>query len=97
MKIPGDVIRIYQTLHTWTGITCAAILFIAFYAGALTMFKPVINQWATPPGNYLAPISDEKLDNLIAQVQAKHSGATKGFEITRASELISTNHSPITW
>lgn len=39
MKVRSDVLRIYQSIHTWTGIIAGIVLFIGFYAGALTMFK----------------------------------------------------------
>lgn len=45
-----DVIRVYKTVHTWTGIVAGMALFIAFYAGALTVFKEPLARWATPPG-----------------------------------------------
>ena len=69
MKIRSDILRTYQSIHTWTGITTGLVLFIAFFAGSLTMFKPQIEQWATPPSQQLAPISSAQLDNLISSVK----------------------------
>ena len=34
----ADHVRIYKSVHTWTGILSGLALFIAFYAGALTVF-----------------------------------------------------------
>lgn len=48
MKVRADIIRTYQTLHHWTGIIAGFVLFIGFYAGSLTMFKPAFDQWTTP-------------------------------------------------
>lgn len=45
----ADYIRIYKSVHTWTGIISGIALFIAFYAGALTVFKEPIRRWSTPP------------------------------------------------
>ncbi len=45
----SDIIRIYKSVHTWTGIVSGLALFIAFYAGALTMFKEPLARWASPP------------------------------------------------
>ena len=42
-----DLIRRYKTLHTWTGIIAGFALFIAFYGGALSMFKEPIADWAS--------------------------------------------------
>lgn len=49
MKVKADIIRTYKSLHTWVGIISGMALFIAFYAGALTIFKEPISHWATPP------------------------------------------------
>lgn len=45
----SDIIRTYKTVHTWTGILAGLFLFVAFYAGALSMFEPVLARWASPP------------------------------------------------
>ena len=47
--IRADTYRTYLAVHTWTGIVTGLALFIAFYAGALTMFKAPLLSWATPP------------------------------------------------
>jgi uncharacterized iron-regulated membrane protein len=44
-----EFIRIYKSVHTWTGIVAGMALFIAFYAGAITIFKAPLERWATPP------------------------------------------------
>ncbi|MEY4414424.1 MAG: hypothetical protein RIQ53_1717 [Pseudomonadota bacterium] len=43
----SEHLRIYKTVHTWTGIVCGMALFIAFYAGALTVFKQPLQRWAS--------------------------------------------------
>ena len=45
MKINPVTLRNYLVVHTWTGILASLFLFVAFYAGALAMFKPEINHW----------------------------------------------------
>ncbi|QTD44341.1 PepSY-associated TM helix domain-containing protein [Ottowia testudinis] len=45
----AETIRIYKSVHTWTGILTGLALFIAFYAGALTVFKDALSQWSSPP------------------------------------------------
>ncbi|NHZ65559.1 PepSY-associated TM helix domain-containing protein [Massilia genomosp. 1] len=42
----ADIVRTYKVVHTWVGILSGVMLFIAFYAGAFTMFKPEIGRWA---------------------------------------------------
>ncbi|WP_157778616.1 PepSY-associated TM helix domain-containing protein [Massilia violaceinigra] len=41
-----EIVRTYKVVHTWVGILSGVMLFIAFYAGAFTMFKPEIGHWA---------------------------------------------------
>lgn len=45
MKLNPVTLRNYLVVHTWTGILASLFLFVAFYAGALAMFKPEINHW----------------------------------------------------
>ncbi|RSZ56272.1 PepSY domain-containing protein [Massilia atriviolacea] len=42
----AEIVRTYKVVHTWVGILSGVMLFIAFYAGAFTMFKPEIGRWA---------------------------------------------------
>ena len=49
LKIGSDIIKVYKDVHTWAGIVCGLMLFIAFYAGAITMFEKPPVRWATPP------------------------------------------------
>ncbi|MDF3835912.1 PepSY domain-containing protein, partial [Cupriavidus basilensis] len=44
-----DILRVYKSVHTWTGLIAGMALFIAFYAGALTVFKAPLARWAAPP------------------------------------------------
>ena len=43
-----DIVRMYRHIHSWIGVACGLALFIAFYAGALTMFEIPLQRWATP-------------------------------------------------
>jgi len=45
----SDIIRTYKTVHTWTGILTGLFLFVAFYAGALTVFETPLQRWSSPP------------------------------------------------
>lgn len=76
-----DIIRIYKSLHTWTGIIAGMALFIAFYAGALTVFKEPIARWATPPaiGVDATPLAEVNL--LIQQTIDQHPAAARDFFI----------------
>ncbi|MFJ3460082.1 PepSY-associated TM helix domain-containing protein [Achromobacter spanius] len=76
----ADYIRIYKSVHTWTGILTGMALFIAFYAGALTLFKDPIARWASPrPDVAMAPL--DTAPDLIARTLAARPDVAKGFTI----------------
>ena len=81
MKIRSDIIRVYKTLHTWVGITSGLLLFIGFFAGALTMFKQPVDAWVSPPQQKLNQVSTAQLDLLVPQVLAQHPEAGRGFSL----------------
>lgn len=76
----ADYIRIYKSVHTWTGILTGMALFIAFYAGALTVFKEPLTRWATPPAA-VAPVPLEEAPDLIARTLQARPDVAKGFSI----------------
>ena len=41
----AQTVRNYLSVHTWVGILSGMMLFVAFYAGAFSMFKPEIAHW----------------------------------------------------
>ena len=92
MRVRSDILRTYQSIHTWTGIITGLVLFIGFYAGSLSMFEEEINYWATPPSNQLQPIALEKYDLMIAKALATHENAQTGFTLNFQQHL-----SPMTW
>lgn len=93
MKVRSDVLRVYQSIHIWTGIIAGIVLFIGFYAGSLTMFKGAIDAWSMPPALTLPQVPAEKLDELVAQVLAQDDKAKTGFSL----HLNDEHQSPMTW
>lgn len=81
MKLPTDVVKMYKEVHGWVGILSGLCLFVAFYAGALTMFEGPLQRWASPPPPLAAAPSLEQTPQLIARVLAAHPQAAKGYEI----------------
>lgn len=79
MKIRSDILRIYQSLHTWVGIGAGMLLFIGFFAGALTMFKEPLDRWVSAPTLRLQPVAPERLDTLVREVLEQRPAARKGF------------------
>jgi uncharacterized iron-regulated membrane protein len=90
----SDVIRVYKTVHTWTGIVAGLLLFIAFYAGAVTMFKDSLTAWTTPPAASATPsVPIERADALIERTLAAYPGARKLLNLS----LVDENRVRLSW
>lgn len=76
--IRAGIVKLYKTVHTWAGISCGFALFIAFYAGALTMFQEPIARWASPPAVGVAAVPLDDAPRLLELVAAAHPEARKG-------------------
>lgn len=75
----NETIRHYKAVHTWTGILCGLFLFVAFYAGALTVFAPSLTRWATPETLPATPL--EQVDGLIARAMEQVPLTREQFRI----------------
>ena len=84
MKLPTDLVKMYKEIHGWVGIISGLALFIAFYAGAITMFEEPLQRWASPPSRLAPPPSLERTPELIDKVLAAHPEAAKDYEISLA-------------
>ncbi|MGF6770015.1 putative iron-regulated membrane protein [Paraburkholderia sp. GAS199] len=74
----SDILRVYKTVHTWTGIVAGLLLFIAFYAGAVTMFKDSLSEWTTPPTVEAMPsVPIDQADRLIERTIDTYPAARK--------------------
>jgi len=81
MKVRTDIIKMYKDVHGWVGILSGLALFIAFYAGAITMFEEPLQRWASPPVRLAPAPSLDKAPELIAKVLAAHPEASKGYDV----------------
>ena len=70
--VRSDIVKMYKGIHTWVGIISGLFLFIAFYAGAITMFETPLQRWATPPTQLAPPPSLADTPKLIEKVLAAH-------------------------
>lgn len=82
MKIRSDIIKVYKDVHIWIGIVCGLMLFIAFYAGSVTMFEKPLERWATPPSTLAAAPPLERADALVEAVLAEHPKAAARYFIS---------------
>jgi len=74
----SDIIRLYKSVHTWTGILTGLALFIAFYAGAITVFEDPLARWLSPPQREATTPLD-KAGELIEKTLAARPDAGKEF------------------
>lgn len=81
MKVPADIIRLYKSLHTWVGISSGLLLFIGFFAGAVTMFKQPIDGWAQPAQQRLPLVAEAQRDVLIQAVLSQYPSAQTDFTL----------------
>ena len=69
MKIRGDVVRLYRNVHSWVGIMAGLFLFIAFYAGGMTMFELPLGNWASRTATLPATVSADRLSELVQKAE----------------------------
>ncbi|MFT4196318.1 MAG: PepSY-associated TM helix domain-containing protein [Pseudoxanthomonas sp.] len=81
MKINTDIVKVYKDVHIWIGIVCGLMLFVAFYAGAITMFEKPLERWATPLTQLAAPPPLEDAEKLLAAVSKEHPHAAKRYSV----------------
>ncbi len=67
----AQTLKDYLAVHTWVGILCGLVLFIAFYAGAFAMLEADITRWTQPPAPASSAVSDDG-DALAAAFFAAH-------------------------
>jgi uncharacterized iron-regulated membrane protein len=78
-------IRTFQTAHTWTGLMAGFALFVAFYAGALTVFHDDIAAWQNPPWRS-ARDAGVPVSILIERLITQHPEARDDFGIVLPSD-----------
>ncbi len=82
----ADYVRIYKSVHTWTGIVSGMALFIAFYAGALTVFKEPLLHWSTPPAAVVQPVPMDSVQPLVVKTLATVPAAARGVVLPLEGE-----------
>ncbi len=81
MKVRTDILRMYKEIHGWVGIVSGLALFIAFYAGAITMFEEPLQRWASPQAELAQPVPLEQAPQLVEAVLAERPEAARSYDI----------------
>src|SRR3546814_17413733 len=76
-----DIVRTYKDIHSWVGIISGLALFIAFYAGAITMFEEPLHRWASAPSELSPPPSLERTTELVAKVLTAYPEARQSYRV----------------
>ncbi|KRG70906.1 PepSY-associated TM helix domain-containing protein [Pseudoxanthomonas dokdonensis] len=75
MKIKSATLRTFTTLHTWVGLVAGFALFVAFYAGAITVFHHDLMLWQSPPAATMAVESIDDAQRLLDDTLREHPEA----------------------
>lgn len=81
MKIRKEVLDVYKAVHTWTGIIAGLALFVAFYAGALTVFKHDLAAWVAAPVQDARPVDLRDAGRLMEQTLRARPDAARDFTL----------------
>lgn len=81
------MLRLYRTLHTWVGLMAGWALFIAFFAGAITVFHEELHTWQSPHRSVAdRPLSQEAdpaaLDRFMTALVAAHPKSADSAYVT---------------
>lgn len=100
MKLQPATLRTFTTLHSWMGLVAGFALFVAFYAGAITVFHQPLQQWATPHTAAIGSLDDAQrlLDDVLARhpEAREHVGMTfPGYELAQPTAYWQDRHG--TW
>jgi uncharacterized iron-regulated membrane protein len=100
VKLKPATLRTFTTLHSWMGLVAGFALFVAFYAGAITVFHQPLQQWASPHVVATGSLDDAQrlLDGVLAQhpEARQHLGMTfPGYELAEPTAYWQDSHG--TW
>lgn len=75
MKLRSATLRTFTLLHTWVGLVAGLALFVAFYAGAITVFHHDIPLWQSPHDVARPADTLDDAQRLLDDVLARHPPA----------------------
>jgi uncharacterized iron-regulated membrane protein len=81
----ASTLRTFISVHTWVGLVAGFGLFIAFYAGAVTIFHDELRAWETPRTESAAVAASADPQPLIDAVLRDHPTARQAFYLRMPS------------
>ncbi|KDE20507.1 hypothetical protein AZ09_06650 [Acetobacter aceti 1023] len=88
MKIRSDIVQMYRDIHSWVGILAGLFLFVAFYAGSISIFESSLQNWLTTPPDLPAPVAMKQVPELMHKAFAAYPEAQREYKI-----VLSPTHS----
>ncbi|WP_229505061.1 PepSY-associated TM helix domain-containing protein [Massilia mucilaginosa] len=77
----SSTLKTYIAVHTWVGLVAGFALFIAFYAGAISVFNKQLHTWETPSSARAPMQSEAGAQALIDAVLRQHPQAKASFTL----------------
>lgn len=77
ISLGSRTLKLYTLVHTWSGLLAGFALFIAFYAGAITMFHDELQQWADPSLRHVGEPSIAQAQRLLDDVVTRYPDSRK--------------------
>ncbi len=81
----SSTLRVFLKVHTWVGLVAGLVLFIAFYAGAITVFTHQLQQWQRHDARAQPTQTMALGQPLIDAVLRAHPAAADGFRLVLPS------------
>ncbi|HVI57493.1 MAG TPA: PepSY-associated TM helix domain-containing protein [Luteimonas sp.] len=75
MKLKSATLRAFTAVHTWTGLVAGFALFVAFYAGAITVFHHDLPAWQSRAAASQSVQSLDDAQRLLDGVLQRHPEA----------------------
>ena len=75
IKLKSSTLRTFTSVHTWVGLVAGFGLFVAFYAGAITVFHHDLQSWQTPHTPLSAEQGLANAQQLLDETLARHPKA----------------------
>jgi len=81
----SSTLRTFISVHTWVGLVAGFGLFIAFYAGSITLFHSELHAWQTPVPQVAPSAAQLQPQALVDAVLAAHPETAKLFYVSLPS------------
>jgi uncharacterized iron-regulated membrane protein len=75
LKLKSSTLRTFTTLHTWVGLVAGFALFVAFYAGAITVFHHDLMVWQSPHAVEQPIATLDDAQHLLDETLKRHPDA----------------------